>query len=233
MMLGVTIGDLHTGKDLGLNWVDVSISAPEAKTKYIDVPGRSAPLDLSEAATGYPTYDARDIVLTFDGHTRLFDDWERKYSELLNAFHGRRLKAILDTDPGFYYEGRVAVGSKKDALETDTFTISIHADPFKRELTSGADPWLWDPFNFETGIVREYSARVVDGTLEITVPGRSERVVPKITCSTAMSVSCQGKSYALSAGENKVTDLCLGPGENVLTFTGSGTVSIDYRGGEL
>lgn len=232
-MLGVTIGDLHTGNDLGLRWAGVSISAPETKTKYVEVPGRSAPLDLSEAMTGYPTYEAREITLAFDAHTRLFDDWERKYSAVLNAFHGKRLKVILDTDPGFYYEGRIAVGSKKDVLETDTFTISVHADPYKRETTSGTDPWLWDSFNFETGIVREYSGRVVDGTLEIIVPGRSERVVPKITCSAAMSVSYQGKSYTLVAGENKVTDLFLGPGENVLTFSGSGTVSIDYRGGEL
>lgn len=232
-MLGVTIGELHTGQDLGLNWVNVSISAPETKTKYIEVPGRSAPLDLSEAMTGYPTYETRDITLTFDGHTRLFDDWERKYSQILNAFHGKRLKVILDTDPGFYYEGRISVGSRKEALETDAFTISIHADPYKREIHSGSDPWLWDSFNFETGIVREYNALMVDGTLELTVPGLSMRVVPKITCSAAMSVSYLEKTYSLSTGENKVADLCLGTGENVLTFSGSGTVSIDYRGGEL
>ncbi len=232
-MLGATIGNLHTGKDLGLNWVDISIASPEVKTRYIDVPGRNAPLDLSDAMTGYPTYDARDITLTFDARTRLFDDWERKYSQLLNAFHGKRLKVILDTDPGFYYEGRVTVGSKKDALETDTFTISIHADPYKLELNSGLDPWPWDTFSFETGIIREYNARVVDGTLELLIPGLSMRVIPKIICSTAMSVSYLGKTYLLSAGENKISELCLGAGENVLTFSGSGTVSVDYRGGEL
>ncbi len=232
-MLGATIGGLHTWKDLGLRWAGVSLSAPDVKTNYIDVPGKNGPLDLSEALTGYPTYEARTLTLSFDARTHTFDDWEQKYSEILNAFHGKRVKVILDTDPGFYYEGRATVNSKKDVLETDEFAIAIHADPYKLEINSGTEPWLWDSFNFETGIVREYSAQAVDGSLEVIIPGRSMRVTPKIVCSSSMSVSYLGKSYSLHAGENKITDLCLTAGENVLTFTGSGTVSIDYRGGEL
>lgn len=232
-MLGATIGGLHTWKDLGLRWAGVTISAPEVKTHYIDVPGRDAPLDLSEALTGFPSYQARSVTLTFDACTRTFDHWEQKYSKLLNAFHGKRVQVVLDTDPGFYYEGRAAVGSKKEVLETDEFTISIRADPYKREVRSGAEPWLWDNFNFETGIVREYNSLVVNDTLVLTIPGRSMRVVPVIICSQAMSVAYQGKSYPLRAGENKIAELCLTAGENVLTFSGSGTVSVDYRGGEL
>lgn len=232
-MLGATIGNLHTWKDLGLRWAGVTISAPEVKTRYIDVPGRSGPLDLSEALTGFPSYEARDITLTFDARTHTFDDWEQKYSEILNAFHGKRVKTILDTDPGFYYEGRAMVSSKKEVLETDEFTITIHADPYKLEINSGTEHWRWDSFNFETGIVREYSAQVVDGSLELIIPGRSMRVTPKITCSSAMSVSYLGKIYQLTAGENRITDICLEAGENILIFSGSGTVSVDYRGGEL
>lgn len=232
-MLGASIGGLHTWKDLGLRWAGVTISAPEVKTNYIDIPGRNAPLDLSDALTGFPLYEARTITLSFDARTHTFDDWERKYSELLNAFHGRRLTVILDTDPGFCYEGRATVSSKKEVLETDEFTISIRADPYKLERTSSVEPWLWDSFNFETGIVREYSARVVSGTLELVIPGLSMRAVPKITCSNVMKVSYLGKTYQLYAGDNRITDLCLGIGENVLIFTGSGTVSVDYRGGEL
>lgn len=233
MMLGVTIGELHTGRDLGLNWVGISISPPEVKTNYKEIPGRGAPLDLSDALTGYPVYLARDITLTFDGRTRRFEDWESKYSQLLNAFHGKRLKVILDTDPGFYYEGRITVESKKDDLETDAFTISIHAEPYKREINSGCDPWLWNSFNFETGIVREYGGLTVDGTLELLVPGLSMRIVPTISCSSNMSVSYNGETYQLKAGENRISAICLGPGENILQFSGAGTVSVEYRGGEL
>lgn len=232
-MLGATINDLHTWKDLGLRWAGVTISAPEVKTNYLDVPGRSGPLDLSEALTGYPTYAARSLALTFDARTHSFDDWERKYSQVLNAFHGRRVKVVLDTDPGFYYEGRAAVSSKKEVLETDELILTVHADPYKRELSSGVEPWVWDTFCFETGIVREYSALVVDGELTLTIPGLSLRVTPKITCSADMTVTYLGKSYPLRAGENKVSGLYLGPGENVLLFSGSGAVSVDYRGGEL
>lgn len=232
-MLGVTIGEYHTFRAWGLRWCGVSISAPETNTRFIEVPGRNGALDLSEALTGFPTYKDRDIVLTFDGKTRDFDSWERLYSQILNAIHGQRLKIQLDTDPGFYYEGRVSVSSKKEVLETDTLTIAARVAPYKLELTSSRDPWLWDPFSFETGIIRDYDTLTVNGSLSLVIPGNAMRVVPTITTSAAMTVTFEGKTYNLTAGKNRVSDICLTSGENTLVFTGSGTVSVNYQGGEL
>ena len=41
------------------------------------------------------------------------------------------------------------------------------------------------------------------------------------------------EEYALTAGDNRISGICITDGDNVLTFTGNGTVSIDYRGGRL
>jgi hypothetical protein len=48
-----------------------------------------------------------------------------------------------------------------------------------------------------------------------------------------MQVTYNGITYDLPKGKSKVFDIWLGMGDNILIFTGNGTVSIDYRGGSL
>jgi hypothetical protein len=48
-----------------------------------------------------------------------------------------------------------------------------------------------------------------------------------------MNVTFEGETYLLKAGEQKVYDIFFAEGENTLTFTGNGTISIDYIGGSL
>lgn len=232
-MIGAKIGKHHTYRDWGLYMAGIDISAPEVNTRYISVPGRNGALDISEALTGFPTFKNRSITLTFDTQSWNFDSWERKYSEVLNACHGQRLTIQLDTDPAFAYEGRISVSSKKEVLQTDELTISATVAPYKLELNSSLEPWLWDSFSFETGIVREYGDMAVNGSLVLTIPGRSLRVVPVIIASDSMTVTYQGVTYPLKAGENQISEICLPEGESTLTFTGNGTVSVEYRGGEL
>lgn len=73
----------------------------------------------------------------------------------------------------------------------------------------------------------------IDGSYQLYIPGRRKKIVPVIVCSAAMQVTYNGKTYSLSAGKSKVFDIWLGEGDNYLTFTGNGTVSVDYRGGSL
>lgn len=233
-MIGVTIGGKHTFHDWGLKWCRLSIGAPEVQRNFIQVPGKqNGEIDLSDALNGFPTYNNRQLSFEFDTTSWLYDEWQEKYSDVLNSCHGQRERVILDTDPGFYYAGRLSVSSEKETLATDTLTIELYADPFKYELNSSIEDWLWDPFNFESGIIREYKELQVDGSLTLEIMGRSLRVAPVIACSAPMTVTYQGKTYSLSAGSNKILDLCLGPGNNVLLFQGNGTVSVEYRGGLL
>ena len=111
--------------------------------------------------------------------------------------------------------------------------ISGTFEPYKYDLQSSLDDWLWDSFSFADGIIREYKNIAVDGVLTIIIPGREMHAVPVIQSSAAMSVSYKGKSYALSAGSNKIYGISLGPGENQLLFSGTGIVTIEYRGGSL
>ena len=49
----------------------------------------------------------------------------------------------------------------------------------------------------------------------------------------AMTITYNGITYSLAAGENKIYSIALGEGEHTLTFEGNGIVSVEYRGGRL
>lgn len=208
------------------------VQPPVPKTIYQDVPGADGSLDLSTAIAGRIIYERRVITLNF-GCGYPMDKWPEVFSEVLRNFHGREGKLIFDDDPMYYYAGRMTVSEYSRARTLGTFTISVNADPYKYELTASDEDWLWDSFSFEKGVIRDYKELEVSGSLSINVPGTQRWVIPEITVAAAMTVSYGGKDYELKQGTNKIYDIVIKEGENVLMFTGTGTVTISYRGGIL
>lgn len=208
------------------------VQPPVPKTIYQDIPGADGSLDLSTAIAGRIIYERRAITLNF-GCGYPMDKWPEVFSEILQNFHGREGKLIFDDDPMYYYAGRMTVSEYSRARTLGTFTISVNADPYKYELTASDEDWLWDPFSFEKGIIRDYKELEVTGSLSLTVPGTQRWVIPEIMVSAVMTVNYDGKDYELKQGTNKIYDIVIKEGENPLMFTGTGTVTISYRGGIL
>ncbi len=232
--LGVQIGDKHTLKDWGLGWTSINLGFPEAKTYEQDIPGADGTLDFTEAMTaGDVKYKNRPISLEFEAPDKDFHEWSRMISEVANYLVGQKKKIILDNDPQFYYIGRIKMDIDKTDKDSSKIVLSGDVDPYKHELYSSLDDWIWDTFNFETGIIREYKDIQVDGSYELMIPGLRKRIVPTIECSAPMQVTYNNRTYSLLEGKNKVFDIWIGEGENFLTFIGTGTVSVDYRGGSL
>lgn len=230
---GIKIDDKHTARDWGLRMISMVIPMPEPKTNYIDIPGADGSLDLTQSLTGdVPYYMREGVQFTFDSSSG-YEDWHAMSSEIANYLHGRKRKVIIDSDPGFYYDGRLQLDSQKSNEIMNLIVITGTMDAYKYEVADSLGDWLWDDFDFETGIIREYGNMQVAGELNVIIPGRRKHVIPVITASTVMTVSYQSKTYDLAAGVNKIYDLVLGEDENTLTFTGNGVVSIDYRGGSL
>lgn len=232
--LGVLIGDKHTLKDWGLGWLAITLGFPEPKTYEQDVPCADGTIDLTEAMTGGDVkYKNRSLSLEFEVPDRDFGDWANKVSEIANYLHGQKMKIILDNDKAFYYIGRLTVDTEKTDREESKLVLSGDVEPYKYEICSSLEDWLWDPFNFNNGIIRNYKDLEVNGTQTLVIRGRRKKVIPVFECSTAMTVSFEGMDYNLPAGRSKVFDIYLGEGDNELVFTGNGTVSVDYRGGML
>lgn len=229
--VNVLIGEKKTFDDYGLRLQSISLSFPETKTNLIDIPGADGSLDLSEVL-GEVVYKNRKLELQFDAFGA-YEEWHLLCTEIANYLHGQKRKVILDTDPYYYYIGRLELSTKKSNEALHTVTLEGTMDPYKYELQSSLEDWLWDPFSFHRGIIRNYKNLTVNETRELIVPGLRKRIVPTITCSTAMSVQFEEKTYSLKQGINKVYGIVMKEGENHLLFTGNGTVSIDYRGGML
>lgn len=231
-MFDVKIGDYSMHKDFGLRALSIDPGTAEVDEKFKEIPGRNGDLDLTDALTGFPAYKNATMKLTFDFKDDNYDLWLIRASELRNKVHGRRLKVVLGNDE-FFYEGRISVSTEKLNKRYSSVEITVNRDPYKLELQSSLEDWLWDSFNFETGIIRDYKDLQVAGRLELIIPGRMMRVIPVFDCSEEMTVSYNGTIYNLPKGKSKSPDLLLGEGDNTLIFTGNGTVSVDYRGGSL
>lgn len=233
----ITFGDKNTWDDWHLIPTSRPLfNPPNVKTQYVDIPGSYGTLDLSESLTGYPLFENREGSNEFIVHNGYWD-WSTAYSTIMNYLHGQTMRAILEDDKDFYYEGRFAVNEWKSDEHWSIITIDYNVYPFKKEMFSGIEDWLWDPFNFETGIIRNYKNLEVDGTLNVVIGARNEFVTPiikaTITGGNSLSVLFDGETYELKNGDNVIPEIIIGNVEKTLTFTGNGTVNIDYRGGSL
>lgn len=224
----------HTYADYGLYVTNTNpVSPPEVRVNSIPIPGRNGNIDLTQALTGYTVYGNREIRLELGGKKRE-EEWAGFMSRFINEMHGKNVEVIFDEDPQYYYVGRAAVEADYERGNTVArFTVSINAEPYKYDIQSTTEPWLWDTFSFVDGIIRYYASVIVDGEKDVRVIGSPMPVIPIMTASTAMTIRFEGEQYALAEGINKVYDIVLYDQEYILKFTGNGTVSINYRSGRL
>jgi len=230
MRADVKIGEKWLGADFGLIFNDKAISPPEPEIVTIEIPGTSDVIDLTESISGDIEYKQRKITIKLESPDGK-DSYYGKYAKLANYLHGKKMKIIFNKDQGYYWTGRISVSDAVPKFYGQAITITATVDPYKYETQSSLEDWEWDSFSFEDGIIRGYKDIAVPGA--VTIAGRRKRVCPKFICSGAMAVAYLGNTYNLAAGENIIPDIFLGEGEHVLTFSGSGTVSIDYRGASL
>lgn len=218
-----------------------NIVPPSVKVKSLDIPGTNGSIDLSTVLTGYPTYNNRTGSLEFILAPG-FESWENAKTTISEYLHGQTMNLYLADDPEYYYTGIFYVNSFRSDARTNGITINYDLYPFKHSILSSDDDWLWDPFNFETGVIRSWHDVVVDGSLELVIEDCPEPAPVHISSSSDMTlvhtfVSYNGvqktKEYAITAGQDNAIGPSLKPGRNVLTFTGDGTISVKFRSGRL
>jgi len=227
---GVTFGAKHSYDNFGLILASKTIGMPEPKTETADIATRDGVIDLTESL-GSVKYSNRILTLTFtlpesECH------WPSRLSEIANYLHGKKMEIFLDDDKGWYYYGRCTVNEYVSEKTLGTVVIECDVEPYKQEINSPGKPWKWDPFNFINGIVYPYDI-VVNNTVTINLFSRARIVSPTFTCSSAMAVTYNGHTYQLPAGRTKVYEINLSQGDNAVTFSGNGTVNIEYEGGLL
>lgn len=160
----ITTGPLNYLEDLGwvrntwVHWHIVpieryAIDPPELKTSYVDVPGYNGKLDLTQALTPYPVYKNRSGTMKF-AVLNGYRNWQTAYTDIMTFLHGKKMFMVYEEDPEYYYVGRWSVNKWKSDKTRSEIALDYDLEPYKWRLYDAQGSWLWDPFNFTTGVIQ-------------------------------------------------------------------------------
>lgn len=156
------------------------ISPPSPRLTYQQVPYTSGIIDMSEFGISDVTFDNRsgsgeftvmnDMLSGYDKSTDRIDDgntftkdmmpsgqaemwdWDKTYSTILDAIHGKKMKVVLEDDPAYCYTGRVSVESLTSEEHWTKINFNMDLDPYKQERFGSTEEWLWDAIDFDAEI---------------------------------------------------------------------------------
>ena len=117
------------------------ITIPAPKLNMVDIPGASGKLDLSYVLTKYPLYDNRTGSISFavlNEHPGY--RWIDIYNMIAKSINGKRVRAYLEDDLDYYYEGHWRIGnwtSNNNGSWSD-ISIEYEVDPYKYYKTDKA-----------------------------------------------------------------------------------------------
>ena len=211
-MKGVSFHGFHSFRDLNLILTSKEIGAPEVKRQTIDLAGADGELDFTDFF-GEPKYE--DVTHKFKFHTIVpYSEFMTLYSTIKNAIHGKKMRIILDDDPLFYWMGRCYVSGFTNEKSIGQVEVECDCEPFKYKL--------------EKTVV----TKAVNGTESITLTNGRKRAVPLITIETAGSLRIiYGDNFIwdLGSGSYTLPELELTEGANIVTVTGTGTITFTYQ----
>lgn len=215
-----------------------SVSQPGIATNLVTIPGRDGSIDLTELVRNRPIYGDRsgsfDFIVDND-----HENWEVIRWKIVSTLHGKRMKMVLEDDPGYYWEGRFSVGDWETGPWYSTITISYVVGPYKFKIDS-SDSYdiIWDLFDFENDY--DYYAALHNivlnnSTYTATIIGRDYPfpVSATLTTNGEVTASFGGVTKTLTPNAPYAELGRAAQGENTLTVSGTGTVSISFQGGML
>lgn len=192
---------------------DFSIGMPEPKFIKVSVPGRDGDLDMSEALTGYTQYHNREIQLRF-GITGSEAECEIKKQVLVSAVSGKQVYVRFSHLEG-YFVGRCKVETITRAHRHHTVQLTIDCQPYRLVES-------------ETSLYYSLYA----SPREITFINSGMPVAPTIRTTGNAIVVYKGNRYNLEAGTHRL-GFVIDSGENRLTISGTGSLTLLYRKGVL
>ena len=60
-----------------------------------------------------------------------YKPWLETYYDIADYIHGQKMRAVLEDDPHYYYEGRFSVNSWKSDKDWSKITIDYNVSPYK------------------------------------------------------------------------------------------------------
>lgn len=212
-MKTVFFGGYNSSTDFGLILSAHTIGKAEPKIETVELPAGNGVIDYTEYF-GDVFYKNRP--LTFDFSTiRPTNEFPELFSQIQDTLHGRKMRISLSDDPTHYYIGRISVNEWKSNGRIGKLTIDVDAEPWKYKLNK---------------TMRVFT---VSGSANIVLTNSRKPAVPKITVDSSFSLTIEGSTYALTAGEYTDSRISLKQGNNPIALAGIGTISFEWQEGGL
>ena len=121
-----------------------TIAIPQPVTKIVKIPGNSTPIDLSTYLKGRPIYGPSSGSLEFyvdhDQYPKNNETWISLRHKICSFLHGKKIKMVLEEDPGHYYIGRFLFNAWKSDANWSQVSINYQLDPYRYPI-SGINDW--------------------------------------------------------------------------------------------
>ena len=212
-MKGVSFLGYHSYKDLHILMTSKEIGSPEVKRQTIDIEGADGELDFTDFF-GEPKYMNAQHRFDFES-IQPRNEQLSQFADIKNKIHGKKGRIILDDDPSFFYVGRCFVSSYKGEHGIGRISVDCECEPYK--------------YKMEKTVVTQ----AVSGTQTITLTNARKRAVPTITTTADMTISFGKGIWTNRAGTYTIPELELVEGENLVTVTGTGTITFTWQEGDL
>lgn len=210
------------------------VEPPQVKTEYLDVPGADGSLDYTEALAGIK-YSNREGSWTFYVLNELanlggsYMRWNQLYSLIMKTIHGKRKRIWLESDPDYYYTGRVFVDKWSSDKDYSKITLKYIIDPWKYPITTTSNrDWLWNELFANTIYYGTFD--VVKQKYRNLINPSTSAITPSFYCTSDMDVTFGSNTYTIPSGNSK-SKFVLAPGDNFMVFKGNGRVTVDYSMG--
>lgn len=216
MARGTSFGGLHSHRDLNLIQQSVDVQPAPPKLNFVEVPGANGSKDLSTQPAGRLVFGDRKIVWTFALYPG--ENWERKRQQVSDALNGLACHIVLDSDPDYYYDGRLVVKQYTMDGLLRQITIEATCRPYKLK-------------HHETKVTAALGTTYK--TLSL-VNGRKP-AVPTVTVNVDTTLRWQGRTVVIAAGTHRIADIELEQGVNQLEAKASaaGEITVVYQEGAL
>ena len=228
---GFSFNGKHSYKDFHI-WLQEKKIQPPAKTKIKEtVPFMNGTYDFSTVGSnGDPIYGERKIQVKIGLPTKSKEELYVIYQLILEWLEDTgRQELSFDNIPGFYFIAEIEEAPDfEEAVKMGNLTIDFISQPFKISTSNMGDD-IWDTFCFLTDYTQYTNQFTISGKTTVTMYNNGRLITPTINCSSSMTLTYGGKTYNLTAGDNKPWGLKLQNGRNDLIFNGNGTAKILFK----
>ena len=225
----ITLNGVNTWVDWGLIPSSRPIfSPPSLKSKYIDLPGEDGQIDITDIH-GSVEFSNRTGSFSFIVSDKS-PTWNSLYNQIETHLHGKIIRAVVSDDPDWFYEGRFSISEAQSSASFGTIVIDYNCLSSRRENLHQTEDWLWDPFDFETGVVADHFNLEVIGSRDVVISGYPSNTPFIFTASKPMVILYNGVEYPIPAGTSSIPQISKINPPVSLRIYGQGRITIDYRG---